>query len=202
LPDSILSVNPPQADSSALPYPERILRAIRRIIRAIDMYSHKLAVESGVTVPQLSCLLRIVEVGPLSLKTLANEVDLSASTLVGIIDRLEKKDLVKRERSTVDRRHVLISATESGAILASVAPSPLQDRLHESLESLPELERAAIALSLERIVDLMQIRQVEAAPILDTGVSLQPDVTEQLPSMEEESLTQEMTSNPEQLAHG
>jgi len=75
------------------------------------MYSHKLAVESGVTVPQLSCLLRIVEVGPLSLKTLATEVDLSASTMVGIIDRLEKKDLVKRERSTVDRRQVLISST-------------------------------------------------------------------------------------------
>jgi len=74
--------------------------------------------------------------------------------------------------------------------------------LAESVESLPELERAAIALSLERIVDLMQIRQVEAAPILDTGISLQPDVTGQLPSIEGESLTQEMPPNLEKLAHG
>jgi len=108
-----VSAPPLQSESSALPYPKRILLAIRRIIRSIDLYSHRLDVESGVTVPQLSCLLRIVEVGPLSLKTLADEVDLSASTLVGIIDRLEKKELVKRQRSTVDRRNVLISATKS-----------------------------------------------------------------------------------------
>ena len=96
---------------------------------------------------------------------------------------------------------VMISATESGAILAAASPSPLQDRLAESLELLPELQRAAIALSLERIVDLMQIRQVEAAPILDTDISLQAHVTEQLPSIEGESLTQEMPPNPEEFAH-
>ena len=152
------------------------MRSLRRIIRSIDIYSHKLEIESGVTVPQLSCLLRVVAAGPLALKDLAREVDLSASTLVGIVDRLEKKGLVKRTRSTVDRRRVLISATEEGEILAARSPSPLQDRLSEALDTLPELERAAIALSLDRIVELMQIGQVDAAPILDTGVLLTPDV--------------------------
>ena len=41
-----------------------------------------------------------------------------------------------------------------------------------ALKELPELERATITLSIERIVDLMEIRQVDAAPILETGVSL------------------------------
>jgi DNA-binding MarR family transcriptional regulator len=161
----------------ALPaYEDRILRAIRRIMRSVDLYSHKLAVESGVTVPQLSCLLRVVEAGPLTHKALASEVDLSASTLVGIVDRLETKGLVRRERSNIDRRQVLISATEEGAILASGSPSPLQDRLSAALEAVSELERAAITLSLERIVDLMQIGHVDAAPILDTSASLHLDV--------------------------
>ena len=48
------------------------------------------------------------------------------------------------------------------------------NRLAEALDALPELERAAIALSLEKIVDLMEIGQVDASPILDTGVSLKP----------------------------
>lgn len=161
--------------SRALPWEGKILRAIRRIIRSVDIYSSKLATGFGVTVPQLTCLLRVAEAGPITLKALAQEVDLSASTLVGIIDRLENKGLVRRERSKTDRRQVLVSATEEGVILASGSPPPLQDRLAAALNSLPESEQAAIALSLERVVDLMQIRQVAAAPILDTGVSLDPD---------------------------
>jgi DNA-binding MarR family transcriptional regulator len=164
----------------------RILRAIRRIIRSVDLYSHRLATGSGVTVPQLSCLLRVVESGPLTLKALAAELDLSASTLVGIVDRLEVKGLLRRERSRGDRRQVLISATEEGVILASGSPSPLQDRLAAALESLPEAEQAAIAHSLERIVDLMQIRQVDAAPILDTGVSLTSEPRVSGPPVREE----------------
>lgn len=160
--------------TAAIAYDRRILTAIRRIIRSVDIYSHKLGFTCGVTVPQLSCLLRIVEEGPLPLKNLASAVDLSSSTLVGIVDRLEHKGLVRRSRSTEDRRRVLITATEAGVILASESPSPLQDRLAAALEDLPELERAAITLSMERIVELMEIRQVDAAPILDTGVSLHP----------------------------
>ncbi len=145
-------------------------------MRSVDLYSHKLAIESGVTVPQLSCLLRVVEAGPLTHKALAADIELSASTLVGIVDRLEAKGLVRRQRSSRDRRQVLISATEEGVILASGSPSPLQDRLSSALEAVPELERAAITLSLERIVELMQIGQVDAAPILDTSASLGLDV--------------------------
>lgn len=182
-------------------YEDRILRAIRRIIRSVDIYSHKLAIESGVTVPQLSCLLRVVESGPLTLKSLAGEVDLSASTLVGIIDRLERKGLVRRERSAVDRRQVLISVTDEGVILASGSPSPLQDQLASALDTLPELERAAITLSLERIVDLMQIRQVDAAPILDTGVSLTPDVAPQQPLADEEAANRSQAAVPKPI-HG
>jgi DNA-binding MarR family transcriptional regulator len=158
----------------SIPFEGRILRAIRRIIRSVDLYSSKLGTEFGVTVPQLTCLLRVVEAGPLTLKALAAEIDLSASTLVGIVDRLELKGLVRRQRSTTDRRQVLISATEKGAALASSSPPPLQDRLAAALNSLPESEQSAIAVSLERIVDLMQIRQVDASPILDTGVTLEP----------------------------
>ncbi len=156
-------------------YEQRVVRAIRRIIRSVDIYSHKLALDSGVTVPQLSCLIRLVDAGPTPLKELARGVDLSPSTAVGIVDRLEAKGLVTRTRSSLDRRLVLIAATEQGRIVAAGSPSPLQDKLSAALDSLPELERAAIALALERIVELMGIERVEAARILDTGVSLQTD---------------------------
>jgi hypothetical protein len=91
---------------------------------------------------------------------------------VGIVDRLEKKGLVLRQRSQMDRRRLEIILTDKGRIVAEGSPSPLQDRLASALDALPELERVAIALSLERIVQLMQIETVAASSILDTGVSL------------------------------
>ena len=187
----------PGTMDSLLEYRSRTLRAIRRIIRSVDIYSHKLANESGVTVPQLLCLLRVVEDGPLSIKKLADGVDLSASTVVGIVDRLERKGLVQRERSTQDRRHVSVYATEEGAVVASGSPSPLQNRLAEALDALPELERAAMALSLERIVDLMEIDQVDASPILDTGVSLKSDVPDRAKDTEGGTAARERATAPE-----
>jgi len=170
-------------------------------MRSVDIYSHRLALESGITVPQLSCLTRILESGPMPLKALARAVDLSASTTVGIVDRLEKKGLVTRVRSIRDRREVEIAATEEGRIVAAGSPSLLHDRLAGALDTLPERERAAIAMSLERIVELMEIRQVDAARILDTGVSLQAEVsTPQLECLEGEGSVQATMPTP-QPAH-
>ncbi len=154
-----------------------MLRAIRRIIRAVDLYSHRLSLDAGITVPQLACLIEVAASGPMTLKALAERVHLTSSTLVGIVDRLQKKGLLHRERSATDRREVLISVTEEGKILAQNAPSPLHDRLAAGLSELAAAEQAAIAVALERIVDLMEIGGVDAAPILDTGVSLGKDAT-------------------------
>jgi len=150
-------------------YELQILQAFRRIIRAIDLHSRKLASEFKVTGPQLVCLHTISEMEPLTAAELAHHVYLSPSTIVGILDRLEVKGLIQRERSSKDRRRVNLMATDAGKALMHQAPSPLQDRLADALSTLPELERATIALSLERVVDLMEVRQLDAAPVLETG---------------------------------
>jgi DNA-binding MarR family transcriptional regulator len=137
-------------------YDLRILMALRRIMHYIDSYSRKLAVEHHITGPQLICLYSIVTEGPLTLSDLRKRVSLSMSTVNGIVDRLENKHLIIRERKDRDRRKVLISATDEGITLASSAPLPLQDRLSLAIEDLPELEQVSIALSLERIVDMME----------------------------------------------
>lgn len=146
-----------------------ILRSLRRIIRAVDLYSGKLKSRHKITGPQLICLLAIVENGPLTATSLARLVHLSSSTVVGILDRLEKKELIRRTRDEKDRRQVNVAATESGVRLANHAPSPLQDGLARALSKLSELEQATIALSLRRIVDLMEVDDFDAAPILEAG---------------------------------
>jgi len=149
-------------------YDLRVLQSLRRIIRAVEIHSRKLIQSHQVTGPQLTCLMALAET-PLTLTALAQAVYLSASTVVGIVDRLEEKGLLQRNRSHQDRRQVLISLTADGSRLISDAPSPLQDRLAEALQNLPELEQVSITLALEKIVDLMEVRNIDAAPLLETG---------------------------------
>ncbi len=165
-------------------YDLRILSSIRRIIRSVDIYSRKLAQEHGVTVPQLLCMLKVDELGPLTIKELSEEVFLNPSTIVGIVDRLEKHDVFTRERSVKDRRCVRIYLTEKGREMVAQSPSPLQDSLATSIDNLPELERATIALSLEKILEMMDKNPVaieatvisqETAPVLETSPDLKED---------------------------
>lgn len=151
-------------------YDLRILQALRRIIRAVDIHSHRLFTQHKITGPQLACLLTIKEDGPLTSANLAKKVYLSPSTVVGIIDRMEEKGLVERNRDSRDRRQVYISTTVAGQELIEAAPSLLQDNLSSALMALPEIEQVSITLALEKLVDLMEARDIGAAPLLETGV--------------------------------
>ncbi|GAB4314740.1 MAG: MarR family winged helix-turn-helix transcriptional regulator [Candidatus Zixiibacteriota bacterium] len=139
---------------------------MRRIVHAIDVYSRKIKTQNEITVPQLVCLLEIAGAGPLKISELARRVYLSSSTVVGIVDRLEERGLINRQRDPVDRRLVRVVATPAGVALSRQAPSPLQDGIANALMHLPELEQATIALSLERIVELM-----ETAPLSEDAAS-------------------------------
>ncbi|ARP94756.1 MarR family winged helix-turn-helix transcriptional regulator [Bordetella genomosp. 13] len=137
-------------------YDLRILRALRRITRSIALHSRQLSAVSHITAPQLMCLRTVIAGGPMTATSISREIHVSPSTVVGILDRLEDKGLIRRERGREDRRIVFVSATDAGRTLASEAPSPLQKHLADALNALPELEQATITLALERIVALME----------------------------------------------
>ncbi len=168
------SSSAPPSDSQAPQVPRRsyelrILQALRRIIRAVDIHSYKLASQHNITGPQLGCLLAVKESGPLTSARLAKKIYLSPSTVVGIIDRLEEKGLVKRNRDSKDRRLVHITITAAGEQLVTAAPSLLQDTLASALVELPEIEQVSITMALEKLVDLMEAGHIGAAPVLETG---------------------------------
>lgn len=145
-----------------------ILRSLRRIMRATDVQSRKLMAEYEITGPQLICLQTLQEDGPLTTTALAKLVNLANSTVVGILDRLEAKGRIARERSTQDRRVVLVYITDEGRELLARAPSPLQNRLARGLEKLPEKEQIVLARSVERIVELLEVEDFGAAPLLES----------------------------------
>ena len=106
-----------------------IFRSLRRIMRAVDIHSRKLSAEYKVTGPQLLCRQTLHDDGPLTTSALAKLIHLSNSTIVGILDRMEQKGWVRRERSSGDRRIVLVDLTTAGEEFLAEAPGLLQARL-------------------------------------------------------------------------
>jgi DNA-binding MarR family transcriptional regulator len=155
-------------------YGLRILHAIRKIIRAVDLDSRQLAAQHKITTPQLLSLMAMVEKQPTTSIELAKRMHVDASTLVGIMDRLEAKGLIKRERDAEDRRKIWIRVTEAGQTLVAKTPFPLQYSLDRALKQLSSKERTQIADSLDRLVELVAAPDIDASPILDVLGAIRP----------------------------
>ena len=93
---------------------DSVMIALRKIIQAIDMNSKKLVKRVGLTGPQLVILQEISSQGEVTAGEIARAVSLSQATVTGILDRLEGRGLIARQRSQSDRRRVHVSMTGAG----------------------------------------------------------------------------------------
>jgi DNA-binding MarR family transcriptional regulator len=147
-------------------YEFRVLTAIRRVIRSVDKYSRKIYTELGLTTPQLLCLDALLKNDHIITKELAKNINLSESTVIGIVDRLEAKQYLTRERSKEDRRKVYLSLTNAGRGILSETPSLLQDKFSAALSELNNVELETITTSLEKVVEMMDAENLDASPNL------------------------------------
>ncbi len=150
----------------------RMLRALRRIVRAVDGYSREVNATARVTVPQLLCLQELRRDTWLTPTGLARRVSLAPSTVSGIVDRLILKGLVKRRRSRSDRRQVELSLTDTGADMVAQAPPTLQERFTTRLARLSGERQAVLTEALEQVVALMDAEHLDAAPHLISGSAI------------------------------
>ena len=134
---------------------------LRRIMRAMDVHSRALAGSHGLTGPQMLCLREIATRGSLTTGSLALAVALSPATLTGILDRLEMRGLVSRERRPEDKRRVLVSLTAVGRQMAQELPSPLQDRFSARLTELTADQQDCIRTALASVARMMDADELE-----------------------------------------
>ncbi len=149
---------------------DKVLISLRRIIQAIDLHSRQLVMQHGITTPQLIILKQIEGKETTTVTQLAKRVSLKQATVTDILNRLERKGLIQRQKDTGDRRCVLVKETDAGKKLLEAAPSPLQDRFLEKFENLEDWQQNMILTSLQLLGTLMVDDEIPAAPILSTGV--------------------------------
>jgi len=132
-----------------------IFSNLRKIINAVDLYELKLKEKTGLNASQLSCLLVLESEGSQPLSRVSKKVSLSPSMITSIVDQLEKKELVIRNRLSTDRRVILIELTEKGKEVVKTAPPSFQEQLVRSLNYLKEEEKHSIFQNLSKLLSII-----------------------------------------------
>lgn len=148
---------------------EQMLISLRRIIRSVDLHSQHLVKLCGLTGPQLVLLKEIQKSEEVTPGELARAMNLSNATVTGIVSRLESRGMILRRRSNEDRRRVLLELREPGVRALEAAPEPLQERLANGVRELREWEQTQLLSALQRVAEILQAENLDAAPILASG---------------------------------
>jgi DNA-binding MarR family transcriptional regulator len=87
-----------------------------------------------------------------TINELAALLGLDKSSVSGLVDRAERRDLVRRIPSTVDRRSVLVALTKDGHALASKIATQFGADVAAMLEPLTAADRAVLTDLLSRVL--------------------------------------------------
>jgi DNA-binding MarR family transcriptional regulator len=139
--------------------------AFRKLIRAVYLDSQQINKQYGLTGPQSGILRILIKNGPTSSADLSRLLYVTPSNITGIIDRLEKKALVKRIRKEGDCGVALISLTDAGAGLSKTLPDPIEKRFIAELADLKPEQVQIMATAMNQVLDLIDTRGVAAAPL-------------------------------------
>jgi len=152
-----------------------IIDNLRRVFQVVNEQSKKVERETGLTGPQLWAIKVIAEHAPIKISALARRMYLHPATIVGIVDRLEKRGLVERERCSRDRRVVHVGLTEAGKQVVATSPEVAQGLLVRGLEVLPDSELSTIASGFERMVKILGAQESPPHLILSPEINLPQD---------------------------
>ncbi len=174
-------------EDNSVPFPpgenitDQVLLAIRQITQAIDLHSRYLSKHHGLTGPQLIILKEIGRSGEMTVSEIAKAISLSQSTVTGILARLEKRGLVFRRKSSLDRRSVIVDLTDACRRFLAEAPAPLQNKFLVAFNNLDNWEQLMILSALQRIVLLMNAGDIKVVPMLAAAPIAAPESSPALP---------------------
>lgn len=133
-----------------------VSRLFSQVHKALRTSMRKRFENMGITMPQGLVIGQLVRNGEMKITDLGRDLNLTNSTVSGIVDRLEKQQLVERRRSEEDRRIVYVRLTPNFKEIFRGVYKKAEDNFADLLSPATpeELEKIMEGLSvLERILN-------------------------------------------------
>lgn len=92
---------------------------LMRATESVTARAHRQLSAFGLSFSQFGVLEALYHIGPMSQSEIGQKILRSSGNMTMVIDNLEKRRLVKRERSRADRRFLIVHLTEKGRQLIS-----------------------------------------------------------------------------------
>lgn len=145
-----------------------ILVGIRKIIRVVNIENKQIEKQYGVSIPQLLCMnfLNKQKDHTSNSSSIKQYLNLNASTVTGIVDRLEKKGYIAKLPKIGDRRVSRITLTKKGADLVQQFPPLMHERLAEKLQELPLNKLNEIQTTISFLTKIMGAENIDASPVI------------------------------------
>ena len=126
---------------------------MKRIMLSIVQQADKQLGKHDLTSAQWGPLLRLKNCGGSTVVELARWAHTDAGAMTRLLDRLEKKGLCKRVRSTEDRRVVRVELTPAGEVAITEVPAVLSDVMNAHLAGFSKTEWQALKTYLKRMLE-------------------------------------------------
>jgi DNA-binding MarR family transcriptional regulator len=125
---------------------------MRRIMSSIILQVDRRLGECDLTNAQWAPLFKIRKAKTMTVAELARSLEMDAGAMTRLLDRLEKKGLCKRVRSTEDRRVVQVELTPEGEAAIADVPAVLSEVMNAHLAGFSKTEWQALKTYLQRMV--------------------------------------------------
>lgn len=137
-----------------------VLQQFRFIFKSIKKHFQWVERETGMSGSQLWALATIAGAPGLRVTELARALAIHQTTASNLIDKLEQRKLLRRERASTDQRMVRLYLTKSGLAVVAKAPQPFEGVLPDALMHLPKAELRKLDGMLKSLTRHMQVRDV------------------------------------------
>lgn len=134
---------------------EQAFVQLLRLVRTVQTGMQNIDGSHGLSGSQLWALWQISAQPGLRVTKLADAQYIHPSTASNLLDKLEVRGLVRRERRDTDNRVVRLYLTEPGIELVKDIPGPLQGRLRQALRRVPATVLAGLLEGMTSVLALM-----------------------------------------------